>query len=167
MLRFIQIEKENKKHYDLAKPLWVAFCKEINEHDNVDETDESILDALNKRIGIQGSRPDMHFEIAMLNDVAVGLAMFAIDLGTVYDLLEKGYGTVMGFFISPNCRRKGLGREFFLHIEQTLKKDGAPKIYLTPDGITGEPFWTALGFSNSGKFDPDDKKYIYIKDCTE
>lgn len=79
-------------------------------------------------------------------------------------MLEKGYGTIMGFYIKPEYRRQGYGREMFLHIENVLKRDGAPKIYLTPDGVTGEPFWTALGFENSGNLDPDNKKFIYIKD---
>lgn len=52
----------------------------------------------------------------------------------------------------------------FLHIENIFRHDGVPKIYLTPDDVTSEPFWTDLGFENSSKFDPDDKKYIYIKD---
>lgn len=41
------------------------------------------------------------------------------------------------------------------------------KLTFTPDGVTGEPCQTYLGFENSGKFDPDNKKFIYIKDCVE
>ena len=53
------------------------------------------MDAINKRIAIQGKRNDMHFEIAFHNNVAIGIAMFAIDLGTVRGLLDNGYGTVI------------------------------------------------------------------------
>ena len=42
----------------------------------------------------------MHFEIACVNEEPFGIAMFAIDLGTVYGLLEKGYGTIMGVLYS-------------------------------------------------------------------
>lgn len=162
-LKFLQLEKDNAEHFELAKPVWLAFCHEINEHDNITETDNEIIDALQKRIGVQGTRPDMHFELALLDGEVIGIAMFAIDLGTVYGLLEKGYGTIMGFFIKSEYRRQGYGREMYQHIEDVLSHDGAPKIYLTPDGVAGEPFWTAIGFKNSGKFDPDDKKYIWIK----
>lgn len=165
-LKFLQIENDNARHFELVRPLWLAFCREIGEHENASESEDEIICALQKRIGIQGSRPDMHFELAMCGEEVVGFAMFAIDLGTVYGLLEKGYGTIMGFYIKPEHRRQGLGREMFEHIENTLRSDGAPKIYLTPDSVTGVPFWTALGFANSGKFDPDDKKYIYIKDVS-
>lgn len=163
-LTYLQIDKSNAEHFENAKSLWLPFIREVNEHDGITETEEEITDDLKKRIGIQGSRPDMHFEIAFLDDMPVGIAMFAIDIGTVYGLLEAGYGTVMGFFIKPEHRRKGLGRELFYHIEEILKKDGAPKIYLTPDGVTGEPFWRAVGFTDSGKIDPDNKMPIYIKE---
>lgn len=163
-LTYLQLSKDESSHFEIAKSVWMPFCQEINIHDGITETDEEILEDCRRRIGIQGSRPDMHFELAFLNDEIIGLTMFAIDLGTVYGLLEKGYGTIMGFYIKPEYRRQGYGREMFLHIENVLKRDGAPKIYLTPDGVTGEPFWTALGFENSGNLDPDNKKFIYIKD---
>lgn len=165
-LQFIQIERENDYHYSLAQELWLPFCKELRLHDGITESDEHILTGLQKRIGIQGARNDMHFELALIGETAIGISMFAIDLGTVYGLLEKGYGTIMGFYIQPAFRRKGYGRNFYCHIEETLVNDGAKMIYLTPYGVTGIPFWAALGFRDSGIIDPDDKKPIYIKNCT-
>lgn len=164
---FVQIEKGNDYHYKLAENLWIPFSKELNEHEGISETNEEIIHDLTRRINIQGCRKNMHFELFLLDDIPVGIAMFAIDTGTVYGLLESGYGVITGFYIHPDYRRKGYGRVFFEHIENVLISDGAPKIYLTPDGVTGEPFWVSLGFENSGKFDPDDKKYIYIKDCKD
>lgn len=164
-LSYIQIEKHNQEHYETAKSLWVPFSRELDAHEGIEETYDEIIHDLTRRINIQGSRTTMHFELAYTNSLPIGIAMFAIDTGSVYGLLESGYGVITGFYISPEYRRKGYGTEFFLHIESVLKNDGAMKIYLTPDGVTGEPFWTALGFENSGKFDPDDKKYIYIKNC--
>ena len=162
-INFIQIEKDNAAHFEMASKLWVPFIEEVNEHDGTYKTKEQIADGLKKRISIQGRRKDMHFEIAFLNGTPIGIAMFAIDLGTVYGLLEKGYGTVMGFYIHPNHRRLGFGKQFWLHIEETLRVDGATKFYLCPDSVTGVPFWTAMGFEDSGLIDPDDKKNIYIK----
>lgn len=49
------------------------------------------------------------------------------------------------------------------HIETVLRDDGAENMYICPDAVTGEPFWKANGYKNSGKIDPDDKKPIYIK----
>ncbi|MDD5190706.1 MAG: GNAT family N-acetyltransferase, partial [Dehalococcoidales bacterium] len=75
-----------------------------------------------------------------------------------------GYGFIMGYYISPNYRRRGFGREMFAHILQVFRAHGAEFIYLSPDPVTGEPFWSAMGFKNTGKMDPDDKLPIYIKD---
>ena len=166
-MKFVQLQKGNKELLDTAKEVWLLFIHEVNANDGKRQTDNDILSGLNKRIHIQGTRKDMHFEIALLDDEVVGISMFAIDLGTIYGLLDSpGYGTVMGFYIKPTHRRKGLGRMFFEHIQDVLKKDGANKMYVCPDSVTGIPFWSAMGFSDSGKFDPDDKKPIYIKDIT-
>lgn len=167
-LKFMQLQKDNKELFDMAKAVWLPFIREVNANDGKDETDDEIVRGLKMRIDIQGSRKDMHFEIALHDDEVIGISMFAIDLGTVYGLLdEPGYGTVMGFYIKPGHRRRGFGRQFFKHIEAKLREDGANKMYVCPDPVTGEPFWKAMGFSDSGKFDPDDKKPIFIKEITE
>ena len=163
-LTYLQLSKDNRNHLELSKDMWLDFNKEINLHDGIVESDDEILFDLRRRINIQGCRSDMHFELAFLNSEVIGITMFAIDLGTVYNLLESGYGTIMGFYIKPEYRREGYGTEMYRHVEKMLKKDGAQKIYLTPDSVTGEPFWITLGFNNSNKFDPDNKKYIFIKD---
>lgn len=163
-LKFVQIEKDNRKHFEDAKSVWLPFIKEVNTHDGISKSDEEIIDGLRKRIAIQGKRSDMHFEVMAVAEKVIGIAMFAIDLGTVYGLLETGYGTIMGFYIKPEYRRQGYGRKFYQHIEKTLRNDGAKHMYLCPDSVTGMPFWTAMGFYSSGKFDPDDKKPIYVKE---
>lgn len=165
-ITFTQIQKDNKEHYEIAEKLWVPFICEINKHNGAYKPEEQIINGLKKRISIQGCRKDMHFEIAFINGEPFGIAMFAIDLGTVYGLLEKGYGTIMEFYICPNFRRKGLGTIFSKHIETILCSDGAPKIYLCPDSVTGKPFWAANGYKDSGKIDPDNQKPIYIKELS-
>ena len=164
-LKFVQIRKYDSAQFNTASKLWLPFVQETNSNDGIIQPEIEIIDGLRKRIAIQGLRKDMHFEIAYFGDNAIGIAMFAIDLGTIYGLLEKGYGTVMGFYILPEYRRKGFGSEFWQHIETILRQDGATNFYICPDAVTGVPFWTHLGFVDSGKVDPDDKKPIFIKVC--
>jgi len=162
-INFVQICKENKGLCETAKKLCVPYFEELNAHEGIIESNEAILDAINKRIAIQGKRNDMHFEIAFHDNVAIGIAMFAIDLGTVHGLLQSGYGTVMEFYIRPEYRRMDFGKEFWLHIEEMLCDDGASNCYVTPDSVTGVPFWTNMGFEDSGLVDPDSNQPIYTK----
>ncbi len=75
----------------------MPFIREVNTNDGISREQSEIEDGLQKRISIQGSRDTMHFEVALMGDIPVGIAMFAMDLRTVYGMPEKGYGTVMGF----------------------------------------------------------------------
>ena len=162
-LKYVQLHKDDAAQFEAAKRLWIPFCQELNQHDGVTETEGEIITDLKRRIAIQGKRADMQFELVYLGEEPVGIAMFAIDLGTVYGLLEKGYGTTMGFYIRPEYRGKGYGRQLWEHAEAVLRGDGATKFYVCPDMVTGIPFWEKMGFSDSGKIDPDDKKPIYTK----
>lgn len=162
---YVQIYKENQNLYNDILPLWLAYFNELREGKDDDEKpskDETIHD-LNRRINIQGRRPDMHFELLYYDNVPIGFANFAIDTGGISGLIEKGYGFVMEFYISPEFRRKGYGQLFYKYIEKTLKNDGTQNLYLTSDTVAGVPFWVAMGFNDSGKIDPDNKMPIYIK----
>lgn len=92
------LKKVREELFNMAKKVWLPFIHEVNAHNGIKQTDNEIIIGL-KKIDIQGTRKDMHFEIALLNDEVIGIAMFAIDLGTIYGLLDQpGYGTVMGFY---------------------------------------------------------------------
>lgn len=32
-IRYIQIEKDNVAHFEMASKLWISFIQEVNEHD--------------------------------------------------------------------------------------------------------------------------------------
>jgi GNAT superfamily N-acetyltransferase len=161
---YIQIFKEKQDLYKDILPLWLAYFNELREgEDNEKPTEGETIHDLNRRINIQGRRPDMHFELFYCDDIPVGFANFAIDTGGISGLIEKGYGFVMEFYIAPEFRRKGYGQLFYEHIEKTLINDGTQNIYLTSDTVTGVPFWVAMGFSESGKIDPDNNLPIFIK----
>jgi len=163
--KYVQIYKENQDLYNDILPLWLAYFNELRESKSDDEkpTEDETIHDLNRRINIQGRRPDMHFELFYYDNVSAGFANFAIDTGGISGLIEKGYGFVMEYYIAPKFRRKGYGKLFYEHIEATLKNDGTKNIYLTSDTVTGVPFWIAMGFNDSSKIDPDNKMPIYIK----
>jgi len=162
-INYIQIQKENSKHVEDAKALWLPFTAELKKHKDERFYVDQVTDNLMKRIGIQGLRDTMHFELMYINNECIGVCNFAIDLGGIKGLIDKGYGYIMGFYITPDKRRLGHGRTFFQHIENVLIADGANYIYLTPDEVTGLPFWESMGFVNSHLIDPDEKLPIFIK----
>jgi len=165
--KFIQIFKENQNLYQDLLPEWIAYLKnvfpQLRKDDEKEATAEERTNDLNRRINIQGKRPDMHFELFYYDDTLIGFSNFAIDTGGISGLIPKGYGTIMEFYISPKFRRKGYGKLFYEHIEETLKKDGAQYMYLTSDTAEGVPFWCKMGFIKTDKIAPDNKDPIFIK----
>lgn len=162
-LKFIQIEKGNKKLYEELLKLWIPFINELDDHNGEHTAIDVIEKNVQKRVNIQGMRNDMHFEICYCNDIAIGFENFAVDLGGIKGILDAGYGFIMGFYISPSYRRQGYGHAMANHINDVFKSHGTKYMYVNPDLITGKPFWSAMGFKDSGKMDPDDKLPIYIK----
>lgn len=162
-LKFIQIEKGNKKLYEELLKLWIPFINELDEHRGKHTAADVIENQVQKRVNIQGMRNDMHFEICYCNDAPIGFANFAVDLGGIKGILDTGYGFIMGFYILPGYRRQGYGRAGVNHIQDVFKSHGVKHMYTSPDPVTGEPFWSAMGFEDSGKIDPDDRLPIYIK----
>lgn len=164
-MNYIQVKNE-MGDIKILTPLWISYIREIYTGDPEVESasDNEIAEWLTGRVKIQGQRESMHFELIYEKDHLIGFAMYAIDLGGIKGILEAGCGYIMEFYIVPDYRRKGMGSQVYRHMEKTLKTDGARKIYLTPDSVNGVPFWKALGFTDSGKSDPDNKIHIYIKE---
>lgn len=73
------------------------------------------------------------------------------------------FGYIMEFYVLPQYRRQGYGESMFKNIEKTFMNHGTKYMYLTPEEVSGEPFWYTLGFVDSGKIDPDNHRPIYIK----
>ena len=168
MVKYIQIEN-TQKYVEQLTPLWISYMREIYKGDIEvkNATDDEIASWLIGRVQIQGQRDTMHFELIFNNDILVGFVMYAIDLGGIKGLIEPGYGYIMELYIMPDFRRKGIASEVFMHMEDILKNQGAQRIYLTPDSVSGVPFWQSLGFSDCGKIDPDNKMPIYLIDISE
>lgn len=162
-VEYKQIFKDSVQDVEFAKQLWIPFIIETKENRGEIANIEQVEDNLMKRINIQGMRSNMHFELFFVDNECIGIANFAINIGGIRGIIDPGYGFVMGFYIIPEMRRLGFGKMFFEHIENVLKIDGANYLYLTPDAVSGIPFWNALGFEDSKKIDPDDQMPIYIK----
>ena len=155
-----------KKHSRAARltlPLWLAFRAEIK--DNGDENPTPPLADFRRRVNIQGSRPDMHFDLMRIGTrkKPAGFAYYAIDKGTIGGLIDPNGGGFWGYYVAPAYRRQGYGRRMFLHCAEALYRDGAEYLYCCPDPVTGEPFWRAMGFEDSGIFAQSYGLNIFMK----
>ena len=163
--KFVQIYKEDAESLQVLLPEWINYMKELDSEEE-DTPVDVITKDLDRRVNNQGSRNDMHLELFYIDNIFVGFAHFAIVHNSLYGLLEPGNGFVLEFYISPEHRRKGCGRFLYNHVEDTLKKDGAIHICLTANYATGEPFWVAMGFSNTGKIDKGNDFPVYVKNVS-
>lgn len=106
---------------------------------------------------------DRFVELCYLDKVLIGFAYGKIDREEHRGYVRPGWGYVMEFYVKPEYRRNGYGKEIYKHLENTFKSNGVSNIWLTADPITGEPFWNAVGFTNSGERSPENNLYIYEK----
>lgn len=158
-IKFIQIDKENEKQFQQLLNMWIPYFKEIGSS----ESYSMITEYARQRVNIQGSREDMHFELCFDDSVLIGFCFYAVDLGGIEGILPPNMGYIMEFYVLPQYRRQGYGREMFKHVEKTFLSHCIEAMYLTPDEVNGKPFWCCLGFEDSGKIDPDNHSPIYIK----
>lgn len=155
----IQMQKDNDEQFRHLLNMWIPYLKEIGNT----ESDSVLTTYARQRVNIQGKREDMHFELCFDNSNMVGFCFYAVDLGGIKNILAPNLGYIMEFYVLPQYRRQGYGSNMFKHIEKTFFGHGTESMYLTPNEISGEPFWCSLGFVDSGKIDPDNHKPIYIK----
>ncbi|GKX66536.1 GNAT family N-acetyltransferase [Inconstantimicrobium mannanitabidum] len=165
-LYYKQIVSENTQQYNELISMWIPYMHEISKDDIklMNESDITLEKYAKQRVDIQGKRDDMHFELIYnCENILVGFAFYAVDLGGIKGIINPGYGYIMEYYIIPEMRRKGYATELFQHVTSLFKKHGVTQMYLTPDSILGIPFWTTIGFKNSGKIDPDNNMPIYEK----
>ena len=98
-LTFIQVRKNSFRQRALLRPLWRSFSRELDANRGEHTPGRDIAQDLARRIKIQGSRSDMHFEIAFLQGKAIGFSNYAVDLGTIHGLIDSGGGVFLGFYI--------------------------------------------------------------------
>ena len=67
------------------------------------------------------------------------------------------------FYVSPEHRRRGLGRQMVRKCEDFFAERGADSVWLTADGVTGEPFWRSVGYDHTGEVSAENGQRIFTK----
>ena len=160
-LKFVTV-KNKKKHRKLLENIMLPYCQELDS--NVGrETPEATLKNFIASIVSMSEDKDRFIELCYLNEDLIGFAYGKIDREDQRGYVRPDLGYVMEFYVNPEYRRNGYGREIYKHLENIFKANGVSHIWLTADPVTGEPFWSAVGFTNSGDKSPENNLYIYEK----
>ena len=161
-LTFVKITKEAEEKVKLFKELMLKYVKELDDHKSRHTPKEFLLKWIDGIIEMQGEN-GRYLELCYYGENLIGFLYGKIDKAHHKGFIKVGYGYIMEFFVLPEYRLKGYGKEMFLRLENLFKSEGAKQMYLTADPITGKPFWEALGFISTGEFSPENKLKIYEK----
>lgn len=159
-LTFIQLCAENKDNCVVFEQLMWQYTKELDKYQDRTTPTDFIAKWIDSIIQIQGDR-DRHLELCYDNRTLIGFLYGKIDHPEHKGYTKVGYGYIMEFFVLPEYRRNGYGKEMYLRLEKLFRQDGAKRMYLTSNPVTGDPFWESLGFVNTGEKSPENGKEIY------
>lgn len=161
-LTYIKLDPQNKAHSTDFASLMRLYAKELDSHKGTTTTDEVIAKWTDSIIKMQ-RESDRHLELCYDCEILIGFLYGKIDKPEHKGYKKIGYGYIMEFFVLPEHRRKGYGREMFCYLEKLFEKSSAKYMYLTADSVTGKPFWRSLGFIATGEISPENKEEIYEK----
>lgn len=154
--------KSKRKYLKLLESIMLPYCLELDS--NVGRiTPEKTLKRFISSVVDMSENTGRFIELCYLDKVLIGFAYGKIDREEHRGYVRPGWGYVMEFYVKHEYRRNGYGKEIYKHLENIFKSNGVSNIWLTADPVTGEPFWDAVGFTNSGERSPENNLYIYEK----
>lgn len=158
-LNFTGVTEENSADFHR---LMQMYAKELDEHQNRN-TDSEILKKWTNRIIEKQFDTARFLKLCYIQSAAIGFLYGKIDRHEDKGFKKVGFGCIMEFYVLPEHRRKGYGRQMLQQLESYFSANHAKKIYLTADPVTGKPFWEALGFVSTGEMSPENKQEIFEK----
>lgn len=162
-LNYRELKKENEADCALFTEMMWPYTKELDQHAEREMPREVIEKWVASIIRMQGDA-DRHLELVFDGEAPVGFLYGKVDHPHHRGYIKPGYGYVMEFYVKPEFRRMGCGREMNRRLEELFRADGVKNLYLTADPVTGRPFWEAMGYHRTGEIMPENKMEIYEKE---
>lgn len=141
----------------------LPYCQELDSNVGRETLDATLKKFIASIVSMSEDK-DRFVELCYLGEDLIGFAYGKIDREGHRGYVHPGWGYVMEFYVKSEYRRNGYGRENYKHRENIFKTNGVSNIWLTADPVAGEPFWSAIGFTNSGEKSPENNLYIYEKE---
>ena len=157
---YTQVSAENAEHCHVFEMLMYAYIAELNQHLERPLPEPFQQKWIHSIIAMQGPC-DRHLELCYVDGEAIGFLYGKIDHEDHKGYIKPGYGYIMEFYVKSEHRRNGYGRNMFRRLENLFRADGASRMYLTADPVTGKPFWEAMGFQNTQEKSPENQLYLY------
>jgi len=162
-IKYVRVFAQNQEVCTAFRALMTSYMEELDAHSDEPLPMEHLPKWIDSIIAMQGPS-DRHTELCYVGDDLIGFLYGKVDHEDHKGFIKPGYGYIMEFYVCPQYRRNGYGKKMFLHMEHLFRKDGAKRMYLTADPVSGKPFWEAMGFANTGEQSPENKLDIYEKD---
>ena len=156
-LIFTSVTAENSA---IFHDLMQLYAKELDEHQGRD-TDPELLKRWTDSIIEKQQDAARCLKLCCVGAAVVGFLYGKLDRSEDKGFKKVGYGYIMEFYVLPEYRRNGFGRQMLSHLEQYFKACGAKRIYLTADPVTGKPFWESMGFVPTGEINPENHQQVY------
>lgn len=162
-LNFTDITNENRADFH---SLMRIYAKELDEHQHrvtASEALEKWTDSIIEK------RYDNGWCLKLCCDGAnpIGFICGKIDRPDDRGYKKIGYGYIMEFFVLSEHRRRGFGRDMLRYMGRYFAANGADRMYLTADPVTGIPFWERMGFVRTGEVSPENGLEIFEKELRD
>ena len=162
-INYIQVSSDRPELCSAFESLMYTYIDEMNAHSHRPLPKEFQKRWIDSIIAMQGPA-DRHLELYYVDGNPAGFLYGKVDHEDHKGFIIPGYGYIMEFYVIPECRRKGFGKQMFHRLENLFRRDGVNMMYLTADPVTGKPFWEAMGFENTGEKSPENQLFLYEKE---
>ncbi len=161
------ITKENTNQYkNLCKIFAEYKIHTLRNHGETPGGKKMFYNLFNGIISRVSESDSDYFVVMQAGKESIGFASISTVASDIISI-PYSYGTINDFYISPKHRRKGYGRILNDYIEKIFRDNGTTIILLYPDPVNGTPFWTAVGYRNTGINQGWGHYLVYCKHLTE
>jgi len=163
-LVFAAVDPGDRRQMRELRKLWLPYWRETTTRNGEKpEKRRKIRRRLKNRVAHALKAPQTGFYALYAEGRIVGFSFFGRSGGIKSIGIPPDFGQVLEFCVAPAFRRKGFATEMNRQMEHMFRDWGIAKVFLTPDPVTGEPFWRSVGYRDTGLTDPDNRRPIYVK----
>jgi len=163
-LIFAAVDPGDQRQMRELRKLWLPYWRETTTRGGEKpEKRRKIRRRLQNRVAHAHRTPQTGFYALYCEGRVAGFAFFGLSGGISSVGIPPEYGKVLDFCVAPALRRRGLATEMNRQMERVFRDWGITNVFLTPDPVTGEPFWRSAGYRDTGLTDPDNRMPIYAK----